>query len=54
MSRAIERYVCASEDRPHYNNETNILYGFYYPMRTPEVIIIHETKNVKQEVSNEE
>jgi len=56
MSRAIERYVCASEDRPHYNNETNILYGFCYPMRAPEVTIIqeiHETKIVEREVPDE-
>ncbi len=31
MSREIENYVCASEDRPHYNNETEYLQGFYYP-----------------------
>ena len=40
MSRAIERYVCASEDRSHYNNETDYLYGFRYPMRSPKVINI--------------
>lgn len=52
MSRAIEDYVCASEDRPHYNNETWDLYGFYYPMRTPHVInIINKTV---EKVSTEE
>lgn len=42
MSRAIENYICASEDRPHYNNESWDLYGFYYPVRHPEVTIIQQ------------
>lgn len=53
MSRAIEDYVCASEDRSHYNNETGELWGFYYPMRSPHVITINEiteTTIVKEEV----
>ena len=40
MSRAIENYICASEDRSHYNNETWYLNGFFYPMRRPEVTVI--------------
>lgn len=39
MSRAIERYVCASEDRSHYNNETWCLRGFHYPLE-PHVTVI--------------
>ena len=39
MSRAIENYICASEDRPHYDNEGPFLYGFGYPMRRPEVTV---------------
>lgn len=35
MSRAIENYICASEDRSHYNNEF-FLYNYYY--RTPMLI----------------
>lgn len=39
MSRAIENYICASEDRPHFNNDFFIDYDywsfplipFYYP-----------------------
>jgi cell division ATPase FtsA len=56
MSRAIEDYVCASEDRPHYNNETWELWGFQYPMRSPKVINIREvieTKVIKEEVPEE-
>ena len=52
MSRAIEDYVCASEDRSHYNNETCELWGFYYPMRSPHVITINEV--VEQTVIKEE
>ena len=56
MSRAIENYICASEDRPHYNNETNFLYGFRYPMVSPRVTIIQEvteTKVIKEDVPEE-
>jgi cell division ATPase FtsA len=56
MSRAIEDYVCASEDRPHYNNETWELWGFQYPMKSPKVINIKEvieTKVIKEEVPEE-
>lgn len=33
MSRAIEDYICASEDRSHYNNERFCSYGYwgFYP-----------------------
>ena len=54
MPRAIEDYICASEDRPHYNNETLDLYGFYYPMRRPHVTtinIINKTEIIEQGVS---
>lgn len=57
MSRAIENYICASEDRWHYNNETRYPYGFQTPMRTPEVTIINQivkTEIIKQEISEEE
>ncbi len=55
MSRAIENYICASEDRPHYNNETWGLYGFYYPMRSPQVTIIQNlyTNGITEEKVNE-
>lgn len=32
MSRAIEQYVCASEDRSHYNTDRNIDDSFLYHM----------------------
>ena len=34
MSRAIEDYICASEDRSHYNNERFGSYGYwnFYPI----------------------
>lgn len=57
MPRAIEDYICASEDRPHYNNETLDLYGFYYPMRRPHVTtinIINKTEIIEQGVSEEQ
>lgn len=54
MSRAMENYICASEDRPHYNNETDILYGFRYPMKSPRVTIIQDiTEVIKEEMSEE-
>lgn len=56
MSRAMENYICASEDRPHYNNETDLLYGFQYPMRSPRVTIIQEnyvTEIIKEEIPEE-
>ena len=52
MSRAIENYICASEDRSHYNNETDNLYGFHYPMRSPEVTIIQQV--IKTETVSDE
>lgn len=52
MPRAIEDYICASEDRSHYNNETWELLGFHYPMRTPHVINI--INKVEQKISQEE
>ncbi len=36
MSRAIERYVCSSEDRCHYDTEDIIPFGYY---------IIHKPKD---------
>lgn len=55
MPRAIEDYVCASEDRSHYNNEGYYPWGFQTPMRTPEVTIINQiTKVVKEKISEEE
>lgn len=55
MPRAIEDYICASEDRSHYDNETYGLWGFEYPMRSPRVItFVNETKIIKEKVSEEE
>lgn len=56
MSRAIEDYVCASEDRSHYNNETDFLMGFRYPTQSPRVTIIQEnhiTEVIKEEIPDE-
>lgn len=57
MSRAIENYICASEDRSHYNNETWELWGFRYPMRVPYVTtinVINKTEVIEQKISEEE
>ena len=55
MPRAIEDYVCASEDRWHYDNETWDLWGFEYPMRSPKVVtIVNQTTIIKEKVSQEE
>ena len=55
MPRAIEDYICASEDRSHYNNEGYYPWGFQTPMRTPEVTVINQiTKIVKEKISEEE
>lgn len=35
MSRAIENYICASEDRPHYDTEFLITYDYWSPPVTP-------------------
>ena len=51
MPRAIEDYICASEDRSHYNNEGYYPWGFQTPMRTPEVTVINQiTKIVKEKI----
>lgn len=52
MSRAIEHYICASEDRSHYNNETYRLRGFLYPAREPHITIIQEVYK-EEKVSDE-
>ena len=40
MSRAIENYVCASEDRSHYDTCAWDLQGFRYPSLAPQVTYI--------------
>ena len=54
MSRGMEHYVCASEDRDHYNN----IYEYdcyYYPPRPPKSnIIVSPIVNVESKVSSEE
>lgn len=52
MPRAMEDYICASEDRSHYNNETYYPYGFQTPMLEPRVTIIQEIHKV--EISDEQ
>ena len=57
MPRALEDYICASEDRSHYNNETWDLYGFYYPWVEPHyttINIINKTEIIEQKISDEE
>lgn len=51
MPRAMEDYICASEDRSHYNNETYCPYGFQTPMLEPCVTVVQEIH--KLEVSDE-
>ena len=46
MSRAIENYICASEDRPHYDNEFFIAYD-YWPL--PAVFIDYPGKTYSYE-----
>ena len=54
MSRGMEHYVCASEDRDHYNN----IYAYdcyYYPPRPPRPnLIVSPTVHVESKVSPEE
>ncbi len=61
MSRAIEDYICASEDRSHYNNEVWYLNGFFYPYRRPEINVYQitnqasisdENQDIIQEIGN--
>ena len=57
MSRAMEDWVCASEDRWHYDNDTWYPYGFQTPMVSPEVTIINQivkTEIIEQKISEEE
>lgn len=54
MSRAIEDYVCASEDRPHYNNETWELWRFQCFMRPPKIINITEVTETKEVIETQE
>lgn len=58
MSRAIEHYVCASEDRSHYNTDRNIddniLYHMYIQaMRPPIVHYVRPTKEESTQQINE-
>ena len=54
MSRGMEHYVCASEDRDHYNN-TYEYDCYYYPPRPPKPnIIVSPIVNVESKVSSEE
>jgi len=47
MSRAIENYVCASEDRPHYNTDDPMgIYGFYYGIGSPYIQSVHVSYNI--------
>lgn len=48
MSRAIENYVCASEDRSHYNTDDPMgIYGFYYGIGSPYI----QTLNVHYDIT---
>lgn len=51
MPRGMENYICASEDFSHYDNETDLIYGFRYPTVAPEVTII---QNISQSEISEE
>lgn len=54
MSRGLEHYICASEDRDHYNN-TYAYDCYYYPPRPPKPnIIVSPIVNVESKVSQEE
>lgn len=47
MSRAIEDYVCASEDRSHYDTDDLInRYGFYYGIGSPYIQSVHVSYNI--------
>lgn len=54
MSRARERYICASEDRPHYNNEIDSFVRYRCPPPPPQVLSFvqenHITEVIKEEV----
>lgn len=51
MSRARERYICASEDRPHYNNEADYFMGYRCPAPPPNVVTFVQEKIIKEEIS---
>lgn len=53
MSRARERYICASEDRPHYNNEADYFMGYRCPAPPPNVVTFVQEKIIKEEVSED-
>ena len=50
MSRAIEKYVCSSEDRVHYNTDNIFLHGFHYGMRAPHIMTIKIVNKVINKV----
>ena len=53
MSRARERYICASEDRPHYNNEADYFMGYRCPAPPPNVVTFVQEKIIKEEISED-
>lgn len=53
MSRARERYICASEDRPHYNTEDDYFMEYRYPGPPPNVVTFVQEKIIKEEISEE-
>lgn len=53
MSRAMERYICASEDRPHYNNEADYFMGYRYPAPPPHVVTFVQEKIIREEISED-
>ena len=53
MSRARERYICASEDRPHYNNEADYFMGYRCPAPPPNVVTFVQEKKIKEEISED-
>ena len=53
MSRARERYICASEDRPHYNNEVDYCTPYRYPGPPPHVVTFIQESIIREEISED-
>ena len=54
MSRAIEDYVCASEDRSHYNTDDWLFQGWYYFLERPCKHILFSNENLETQKNEKE
>jgi hypothetical protein len=53
MARGIEHYICASEDRDHYNNMYEYDCYYYPPKPLKPNVIVSPVVNIEQNIPQE-